>query len=122
MAVLAGCGAVRGQGLIPVPYIYTEAFRYDSAATLKGGERFPAGATLQLVAGGRKRALAAGFAASADATVSFDGQRVVFSGKQKPADPWQIWEMPVGGGAARRIVSSKEDAIAPFYLPGDRIV
>ena len=122
MAVLAGCGAVRGQGLIPVPYIYTEVSRYDSAATLKGGERFPAGATLQLVAGGRKRALAAGFAASADATVSFDGQRVVFSAKQKPADPWQIWEMPVGGGAARRIVLSNEDAIAPFYLPGDRIV
>lgn len=121
VAVLSGCKAVRSQG-VPVPYIYTEASRYNSAATLKGGERFPAGAALQLVAGGGKRALAAGFAASADATVSFDGQRALFSGKQKPGDPWQIWEMPVSGGAARRIVSHKEDAIAPFYLPGDRIV
>ncbi|MCX6626333.1 MAG: hypothetical protein NTW28_01700, partial [Candidatus Solibacter sp.] len=51
-----------------------------------------------------------------------DGQRVLFSGKPKLGDPWQVWEMPVGGGAARRIVSHKEDAIAPFYLPGDRVV
>ena len=132
--MLIGCGAVRGQEVVPVPYIYTEAPRYDSAATLKGGERFPAGAALQLVAGGRQRALAAGFAASADATVSFDGQRVLFSGKQKAGDAWQIWEIPVSGGAARRIVplktgdkagvaaGAKEDAIAPFYLPGDRMV
>jgi len=120
--MLWGCGAVHGQGVVPVPYIYTEAARYDSAATLKGGERFPAGAALQLVAGGRKRALAPGFAASADATVSFDGQKVLFSGKQRPGDPWQIWEIPVGGGAAHRIVMDKTDVIAPFYLPGDRIV
>jgi Hydrazine synthase alpha subunit middle domain len=122
VTLLIGCAPVRGQGVVPIPYIYTETSRFDSSATLKGGERFPAGATLQVVAGGRKRALAAGFAASADATVSFDGQRVLFSGKQTPGDPWQIWEVPVGGGAVRRIVSLKEDAIAPFYLPGDRIV
>jgi len=120
--MLMGCSTVRAQGVIPVPYIYTEASRFDPAATLKGGERFPAGATLQLVAAGRKRALVPGFAASADATVSFDGQRVLFSGKQKPADPWQIWEIPVAGGAAHRIVADRADVIAPFYLPGDRIV
>jgi hypothetical protein len=126
VVVLMVCGAVRGQGVVAVPYIYTEVIRYDSAATLNGGERFPAGAALQLVAGGRKRALAAGFAASADATVSFDGQRVLFSGKPKPGDPWQVWEIPVSGGTARRIVpyqqNANQDAIAPFYLPGDRMV
>ncbi len=122
VAALAGWCLVRGQGTVPVPYIFTEASRYDSAASLKGGERFPSGAALQLVEGGHKWPLAAGFAASADATVSFDGRRVLFSGKQRPADPWQIWEMPVAGGAAHRIVSHREDGIAPFYLPGDRIV
>ena len=121
VAVPMACCALWGQGVVPVPYIYTEAGRYDSAATAKAGERFPAGAVLQLVARGRKRALVAGFAASADATVSFDGQRVLFSGKQKEGDAWQIWEMPVSGGAARRIVEDK-GAIAPFYLPGDRMV
>ena len=30
--------------------------------------------------------------------------------------------MPLNGGAPRRILAEKEDAIAPFYLPGDRLV
>ena len=116
------CSAVCGEDAFAVSYIYTEAPRYDGSATLKGAERFPAGAALQLVSNGRKRLLAPGFAASADAAVSFDGQRVLFSGKQKPSDPWQIWEIPVAGGTSHRIVPVREDAIAPFYLPGERIV
>ena len=103
LALLTACGAALGQAA-GVPYIYTEAARYDPAATRKGGERFPSGAALQLVADGHKRPLAANFAASADATVSFDGQRVLFTGKTKPQDPWQIWEISLSGGAARRIV------------------
>ena len=43
--------------------------------------------------------LASGFAATADATVSFDGQRVVFAARPKATDPWQIWEMALAGGA-----------------------
>jgi hypothetical protein len=54
--------------------------------------------------------------------VSFDGRRVLFSGKQKPGDPWQIWEVVLAGGAPRRITTGPEDAIAPFYLAGEQIV
>src|SRR6185369_14657738 len=122
LAVLITCAALRAQAEVPVPYLYTEAARYDSTATLNAGERFPAGVALQLVTGGRKRAIVPAFAASADATVSFDGQRILFSAKPKPGDRWQVWETPVAGGAPRCIVAGKEDAIAPFYLPGDRIV
>ena len=121
-AILLGCGAVYGQGPIPVPYIYSEAPRYDSTAMVQGGERFPAGVALQLSAAGRTRPLAEGFTASADASVSFDAKRVLFSGRRKPGDRWQIWEMPAAGGVPRRVVSSAEDCIAPFYLPGDRMV
>ena len=106
---------------LSLSYIYTEAPRYDGSAAVKGGERFPAGASLQLVSNGRKRVLASGFAETADAAISFDGQRVLFSGKRKLSDPWQIWEIPVNGGAARRIVANPEDAITPFYLPGERL-
>ena len=103
---------------IPVPYIYTEAPRYDNS----GGERFPAGASLQIVANGHKRLLITDFAASADASISFDGRMVLFSGKRRSADPWQIWEVAVTSGAPRRVTSFADDAITPFYLPGDHVV
>ena len=115
-------GGAYAQTELSVPILYTETSRYDSAAADKGGERFPSGAAIQLVSGGRKHPLASGFAATADPTVSFDGQRAVFAGRLKATDPWQIWEMPVAGGPARCIVCGKSDAIAPFYVPGDRIV
>ena len=73
LAILLACAALRAQEVIPVPYIYTETSRYDSATTFNAGERFPAGAALQMVTGGRKHAIASAFATSADATVSFDG-------------------------------------------------
>jgi hypothetical protein len=100
------------------PFVYTEAARYDS----KGGERFPADARLMLVQGGAARALVPGFAASADAAVSFDGARVLFAGKQRPGEPWQIWETAIAGGAPRRVTSGSEDCIRPFYMPGDNLV
>lgn len=118
LALLVLCRCLPGAVSISVPYIYTEAPRYDSFH----GERFPAGAVLQIVRKGHKRPLVPGFAASADAAVSFDGSSILFSGKQKPADPWQIWELPAAGGTARRITSFTEDAITPFYLPAERIV
>ena len=98
--------------------MYTETPRFDSA----GGERFPAGASLQIVTNGHKCLLVPDFAASADASMSFDGRTVLFSGKRQAAEPWQIWEVAVTGGAPRRVTSFAEDAITPFYLPGDRVV
>ena len=100
------------------PYIYTQAARYDP----RGAERFPAGARLMLVESGAARAFAPGFAASADAAVSFDGARVLFAGKQKPGEPWQIWEIARAGGAVRRVTSGSEDCIRPFYMPGGNLV
>lgn len=102
----------------PIPYIYTEAPRYDSS----GRERFPAGASLQIVANGRKRPLVPDFAASADAAMSFDARNVLFSGKRRAADPWQIWEVAIDGGEPRRLTSFADDAITPFYLSDDKIV
>jgi hypothetical protein len=98
--------------------MYTEAPRYDP----QGGERFPSGARLMLLEGGTARAFVPGFAASADAAVSFDGARVLFAGKRKPAEPWQIWEAAVAGGTPRRVTSGSDDCIRPFYMPGDSLV
>lgn len=100
------------------PYVYTEAARYVP----KGGERYPSGARLMLVHDGAEHALVPGFAASADAAVSFDGARVLFAGKQKSGEPWQIWETTIAGAAPRRVSAGNEDCIRPFYMPGDSLV
>ena len=54
--------------------------------------------------------------------MSFDGRRVLFAGKQKAGDAWQIWEVELNGGVPRRIVSGKDDLITPFYLPAEKVV
>src|SRR3974377_1310527 len=94
LLISSGSGAQSGWF---VSSIYTRTPCFEREAAGKGIERFPDGASLQLMANGAKRELAPGFAASADAAISFDGRRVLFAGKQKTGDPWQIWEAPVSG-------------------------
>ena len=62
--------------------IVTAAPAYDALAALKGGERFPQGAHLLLVHNGTATPLLPDFASSADASVSFDGASLLFSGKK----------------------------------------
>ncbi len=102
--------------------LYTVAPRYDPMAWMRGGERFTSGAMIFVREAGGKRALVSGFAASADPAVSFDAQRVLFAGKLKTQDPWQVWEVGLNGGEPRRITSGPEDCVRPFYLPEDRVV
>jgi hypothetical protein len=101
--------------------IYTAAPSYDALAWMRGGERFPQGATLMLK-GVSARPLVPGLAASADATVSFDGTKVLFAGKKAATDRWQIWEMPLEGGEAVQLTECADDCVRPLYLPDDRIV
>jgi hypothetical protein len=101
--------------------IVTAAPVYEPLAALRGGERFPKGAQLLLVHNGKAEPLVTGFAATADANVSFDGQTVLFAGKQSAADPWQIWELTLANHSVRQVVASKTDAIRPLYLPGDTL-
>jgi len=115
LLICSGGGAQSGS---EAAYIFTQAACYDRT----GVERFPRGASLRLVANGANREIAPGFAASADAAVSFDARRVLFAGKQRAGDPWQIWEATLSGGALRRITTFREDTIAPFYVSEDRIV
>jgi hypothetical protein len=118
-ALFLCAGIVPGQVENSIDFIYTEAPRYEPATP---GTRFPAGAALRIVAQGQARALVPAFAASADASIAFDGQRVLFAGKRKAGDPWQIWEVPAAGGAPRRVTAFNDDAVAPFYLADEWIV
>ena len=102
--------------------IVTAAPAYEPLAALQGGERFPKGAQLLLVHDGAPEPLVKGFAASADANISFDGKRVLFAGKQAASDPWQIWEMTLADRSVRKMIAGVSDAIRPFYLPAGRLV
>jgi len=104
------------------PLIYTVAKSYDPLAWLKGADRFSADASIYISEGGQQHLLIPHFAASADPSVSFDGERVLFAGKAHAQDLWQIWELTRSEEKPRRITSSSSDCIRPFYLPDDRIV
>jgi hydrazine synthase alpha subunit-like protein len=105
-----------------VPLLYTVAKVFEPLAWLRGADRFPSGSEILESNESGRRPLVPDFAASADPSVSFDGEKVLFTGKMRASDPWQIWELDLAGGAAHRITSFPEDCIRPFYLPDDRVV
>ncbi|MBZ5577264.1 MAG: hypothetical protein LAP40_11950 [Acidobacteriia bacterium] len=122
LALGAAFSATGGNSEAGLNYVFTETTRYEPKAWLEGRDRFPSGATLKLVLGETRRALAPGFSASADAAVSDDGSRVLFAGKQTPSDHWQVWEIDIRGGPARPITHCDADCIRPLYLPTNEIV
>jgi len=126
MLVLAG-GFALSRANAPAPQIdndmiVTAAPVYVPLAELHSQERFPRGAQLLLVHAGKAEPLVAGFAASADANVSFDAQTVLFAGKRNADDPWQIWELTLKDRSVRQVISTPADAERPLYLPGGRMV
>jgi hypothetical protein len=127
----SGCAALANLicGFAPNPsqrldadVIVTAAPMYQPLAALKGEERFPEGAQLLLIHEGNAQPLVPEFAASADASVSFDGGSVLFAGKKTSSDKWQIWEVTLADRRVRPVVTSRDDAIRPLYLPGWRVV
>ncbi len=107
---------------VSVATVYTSAPKYEATAWLHGGERFPAGATVTLKQGESSHALVSRFYATADPSASFDGTRIIFSGKRDPKSQWQVWEVHIDGGGLRQVTTCSADCVRPFYLPGERVV
>jgi len=106
-------------------FLFTVAKRYEPLAWIRGSDRFSSGANIFLQDASGRHPLIPSFEASADPAVSFDGKKVLFAGKQKTGDHWQIWEGALDttpGGAPRRVTSCTDDCVRPFYLPDDRVV
>jgi hypothetical protein len=125
LCLLAAMGSANG-GESPadakLAFLYTAAPLYKPLAWMHGADRFPSGAMIFVQDAAGRHRLVPQFAASADPAVSFDGQHILFAGRLKPQDPWQVWEIALTGGDPRRITSGAEDCIQPFYLPDNRIV
>jgi Hydrazine synthase alpha subunit middle domain len=89
-------------------------------------DRFPQGSRLiRLQTGSRPNPpaiLTPEFFAAADPQVSFDGAKVLFSGRKVAAGQWQVWEMSVDGLDKRKVTNCTGDCLRPAYLPGNEIV
>jgi hypothetical protein len=110
------------QAVLVYPLLYTATPQYDRDAWMQGEERFPAGARVMVTEPPKARQLVSGFAATADANVSFDGTKVLFAGKKNEKDAWQVWEVAAAGGEAKQVTKCASDCVRPFYLPGGRLV
>ncbi len=121
-AMWVGASADSSSNQNSAPVLYTSAVKYDRDAWLNGGERFPAGAQVMVREAGNSRLMVAGFAATADPAASFDGMKLLFAGKREAKDAWQVWEIGVKGGEAKRVTTCEGDCVRPFYLPGGRLV
>jgi hypothetical protein len=74
------------------------------------------GARLALVRpGARPKILTSGFHSACDPHVSFDGKRLLFAGKRKATDHWNIFEMAVDGSDPRQITHDMGDCRGPIY-------
>jgi hypothetical protein len=120
--ILAGAPAHSG---VPTDIIFVQAKQIRENAS---GMRFPEGSRIVRIAvnrysiAGQPINLTDGFFAAADPAINFDASKVVFSGKKKNTEAWQIWEMQVDGAGKRQITNCADDCTRAAYLPDEEIV
>jgi hypothetical protein len=64
---------------------------------------------------GSQRLLTKWFASAADPDVSFDGRRIVFAGKKRSTENWNIYETEADGSKVRQITRHLGDCRSPIY-------
>jgi Hydrazine synthase alpha subunit middle domain len=76
------------------------------------------GARLVLLNKDRRRVvLTPQFQSAVDPAVSFDGKRILFAGKKKTADLWNIYEMNADGTGLKQITREMGNCRNPLYQP-----
>ena len=121
-AMLLPSEPARSSNPVAPDILFTVAARYEPLAWMKGGERFPSGASVYIRDTGGRRQLAPNFFASADPVVSFDTKTALVTAKLAAHDVWQIWEVPLAGGDPRRVTNCAGDCVRPFFLPDGRLI
>ncbi|NQT84441.1 hypothetical protein HQ563_15565 [bacterium] len=123
----ASCEASMKEAQTPRRLVFTQVPQDAVKALSKKGIRFLP--PLRNVSGSRIacfdpskgeagfRILTPEFVSACSPVVSFDGKRVIFSGKRRPAEPWNVWEMDAEGNNKHRIIELSWDCLMPTYLP-----
>ena len=65
---------------------------------------------------GEFRVITTGFHSACDPDVSFDGKRILFSGKKKQSDNWNVFEADLAGGTVRQITRDFGNCRHPRYM------
>ena len=129
LAVLALCGQIAGEAAPPVaaartqidaPLLVTQ-LPVGAEAGLPGDwgalrSCYGTGARILLVGpDSSTRVVSRGFHSACDPAVSFDARRILFAGKRRPSDNWNIYEMDLDGGRVRQITRDFGDCRSPCY-------
>ena len=61
------------------------------------------------------KVLSRGFHSACDPEISFDASHILFAGKRKPGDNWNIYEIAINGSSVRQITKGMGDCRSPGY-------
>jgi hypothetical protein len=122
LLILTGCSGVNDKTLIVTvvrskgnpDYLTGASWRFPSSAYIASVDRENTGE--------KPRILTEDFFSAAFAEVSYDGKKILFAGKLREEDPWQIYEMTIGSRKYRRLTSTAFNCTDPAYLPAGRFV
>lgn len=129
LLLAAGCGtappAEEGRAVI-VTQVPAATAPESPALGPEPGNRYPAGSRLVILHPGdpatAPRGLSEGLAAAGGASVSFDGERMVFVAKEGDGDPYAVWVAALDGSGRRRLAGPGTDVGAAAFLPDGRVV
>jgi len=71
---------------------------------------------VRLRPGGKPELLSSGFHSAADPEISFDGTRLLFAGKRKSGDNWDIYEIGLNGTGLKQVTKNMGNCRNPIYL------
>ncbi|MFB3786495.1 MAG: hypothetical protein ACE15F_09000 [bacterium] len=60
--------------------------------------------------------LTSGFLSACDPAVSFDGQSILFAGKRRAEETWQIWCLNLAENNLIQLTHSPSDCVSPLYV------
>jgi hypothetical protein len=88
-----------------------------SVSTFSSREDPPTGSRIVLLSNeGTITILTPEFAAAVEPSVSFEGKRILFSGRRTKTESWNIWEMDFDGKNKQQITQNFGDCREPKYL------